>query len=65
MSRYLKGRGFALQTVAAQLLATLAISALALAIDHQIAISLFAEQATVRTGNVRGVDCPGRVAAVP
>ncbi|WP_339367099.1 ATP synthase subunit I [Cellvibrio sp. OA-2007] len=42
MSRYLKGRGFALRTVAAQLLATLAFSVLALAIDQQIAISLFA-----------------------
>lgn len=41
MSRYLKGRGFALQTVAVQLLVTLVISALALAINNQIAISLF------------------------
>lgn len=42
MSRYLKGRGFALQTVAVQLLATLAISSLALAVNNQIATSLFA-----------------------
>lgn len=42
MSRYLKGRGFALQTVAVQLLATLAISGVALAVDNKIAISLFA-----------------------
>lgn len=40
MSRYLKGRGFALQTVAVQLLVTLVISALTLAVDNQIAISL-------------------------
>ena len=42
MSRYLKGRGFALQTVVIQLLATLAISSLAFAVNNQIAISLFA-----------------------
>ena len=42
MSRYFKGRGFALQTVAVQLLATLAISSLALAVNNQIATSLFA-----------------------
>lgn len=42
MSRYLKGRGFALQIVAVQLLATLAISSLALAVNNQIATSLFA-----------------------
>lgn len=42
MSRYLKGRGFALRTVAAQLLATLAISSVALAANSQIAISLLA-----------------------
>ncbi len=42
MSRYLKGRGFALRTVAVQLLATLAISSLALVANNQIAISLFA-----------------------
>lgn len=42
MSRYLKGRDFALQTVAVQLLVTLAISAMGLAVNNQIAISLFA-----------------------
>ena len=52
MSRYLKGRGFALQTVAAQLLATLAISALALAINNQIAISLFAGGIICVTANL-------------
>lgn len=52
MSRYLKGRGFALQTVVAQLLATLAISALALAVDHQIAISLFAGGIICVTANL-------------
>lgn len=41
MSRYLKGRDFALQTVAIQLLVTLAFSALGLAVNNQIAISLF------------------------
>lgn len=41
MSRYLNGRGFALRIVAVQLLVTLVISALALAINDQIAISLF------------------------
>ena len=52
MSRYLKGRGFALQTVTAQLLATLAISALALAINNQIAISLFAGGIICVTANL-------------
>lgn len=52
MSRYLKGRGFALQTVAAQLLATLAISVLALAVDNQIAISLFAGGIICVTANL-------------
>jgi ATP synthase protein I len=41
MSRYLKGRDFALQTVVIQLLVTLAMSALGLAVNNQIAISLF------------------------
>ena len=52
MSRYLKGRDFALQTVAAQLLATLAISSLALAINTQIAISLFAGGIICVTANL-------------
>lgn len=52
MSRYLKGRGFALQTVAAQLLVTLAISALALAINTQVAISLFAGGIICVTANL-------------
>jgi ATP synthase protein I len=52
MSRYLKGRGFALQTVAAQLVATLAISSLALAINTQIAISLFAGGIICVTANL-------------
>ncbi len=52
MSRYLKGRGFALQTVAAQLLATLTLSALALAINNQIAISLFAGGIICVTANL-------------
>lgn len=41
MSRYLKGRDFALQTVAVQLVTTLALGALGLAVEKQIAISLF------------------------
>lgn len=41
MSRYLKGRGFALKMVAAQLLTTVAISVLILIVNNQIAISLF------------------------
>ena len=52
MSRYLKGRGFALQTVAAQLLATLALGAMALAINTQIAISLFAGGIICVTANL-------------
>ena len=52
MSRYLKGRGFALQTVAAQFLATLAISALALAINIQVAFSLFAGGIICVTANL-------------
>jgi ATP synthase protein I len=52
MSRYLKGRGFALQTVAAQLVATLAISILALAINTQIAISMFAGGIICVTANL-------------
>src|SRR6187431_451912 len=52
MSRYLKGRGFALQTVAAQLVATLAISTLALAINTQIAISMFAGGIICVTANL-------------
>jgi ATP synthase protein I len=52
MSRYLKGRGFALQTVAAQLLTTLAISSVALAINTQVAISLFAGGIICVTANL-------------
>jgi ATP synthase protein I len=52
MSRYLKGRGFALQIVAAQLLATLAISALGFAISKQIAFSLFAGGIICVTANL-------------
>jgi ATP synthase protein I len=52
MSRYLNGRGFALQTIAAQFLATLLISALALAINIQAAISLFAGGIICVTANV-------------
>lgn len=52
MSRYLKGRGFALQTVAAQLLATLVFSTLALAVNSQIAISLFAGGIICVTANL-------------
>jgi len=52
MSRYLKGRGFALQTVAAQLLTTLAISNVALAINTQVAISLFAGGIICVTANL-------------
>ena len=52
MSRYLKGRGFALQTVAAQLVATLAISTLVLAINTQIAISMFAGGIICVTANL-------------
>lgn len=52
MSRYLKGRDFALQTVTAQLLATLAISSLALAINTQVAISLFAGGIICVTANL-------------
>ncbi len=52
MSRYLKGRGFALQTVAAQLLATLAISALGFAISKQIGFSLFAGGIICVTANL-------------
>ena len=52
MSRYLKGRDFALQTVAVQLLVTLALSALGLAINKQIAISLFAGGIICVTANL-------------
>jgi len=52
MSCYLKGRGFALQTVAAQLLTTLAISNVALAINTQVAISLFAGGIICVTANL-------------
>ena len=41
MSRYLKGRGLALQTVAAQLVLTLVTAATGLAISHPIAASIF------------------------
>lgn len=41
MSRYLKGRGLALQTVAAQLVVTLVAAATALAISYPIAVSIF------------------------
>jgi ATP synthase protein I len=41
MSRYLKGRGLALQTVAAQLVLTLVAAATGLAISHPIAVSIF------------------------
>lgn len=41
MSRYLKGRGLALQTVAAQLVLTLVATATGLAISHPIAVSIF------------------------
>ncbi len=41
MSRYLKGRGFALQTVAAQLVVTLVAAATALVISYPIAASIF------------------------
>ncbi len=41
LSRYLKGRGFALQTVAAQLVVTLVAAATALVISYPIAISIF------------------------
>lgn len=40
MSRYLKGREFALQAVLTQLCLTLALSAVGLAVNNQIAISL-------------------------
>ncbi len=40
MSRYLKGRDFALQTLLAQLCVTLALGAAGLAANYQIAISL-------------------------
>ncbi|MEN0037370.1 MAG: ATP synthase subunit I [Cellvibrio sp.] len=52
MSRYLKGRDFALQTVAVQLLVTLAISAMGLAVNNQIAISLFAGGIICVTANL-------------
>ena len=52
MSRYLKGRDFALQTVAVQLLVTLVLSALGLAINKQIAISLFAGGIICVTANL-------------
>lgn len=41
MSRYLKGRGFALQTVAAQLAFALVAAATGLAISVPIAVSIF------------------------
>jgi ATP synthase protein I len=41
MSRYIKGRGIALQTVLIQFVATLVIGAAGLAINQQIAIALF------------------------
>ncbi len=41
MSRYLKGRGLALRTVAAQLVLTLVAAATGLAISHPIAVSIF------------------------
>ena len=52
MSRYLKGRDLALQTVAVQLLVTLAISAMGLAVNSQIAISLFAGGIICVTANL-------------
>ncbi len=52
MSRYLRGRDFALQTVAIQLLVTMALSALGLAINKQIAISLFAGGIICVTANL-------------
>ncbi len=48
LSRYLKGRDIALQTVAAQLVLTLVAAATALAINESIAISIF-------TGGIIGV----------
>lgn len=41
MSRYLKGRGFALQAVITQFVVTLVIGTAGLAINQQIAIALF------------------------
>jgi ATP synthase protein I len=41
LSRYLKGRGLALQTVAAQLVLTLVAAATGLVISHSIAVSIF------------------------
>lgn len=41
LSRYLKGRGLALQTVAAQLVLTLVAAATGLAVSHPIAVSIF------------------------
>jgi len=41
MSRYLKGRGFALQTVMTQFVVTLVIGAAGLAMNQHIAIALF------------------------
>lgn len=41
MSRYIKGRGLALRTVAAQLIFTLVAAATALAISYPIAVSVF------------------------
>ena len=52
MSRYLKGRGLVLQTVAVQLLATLVISALAILGDRNIAISMFAGGIICVTANL-------------
>jgi ATP synthase protein I len=52
MSRYIKGRGFALQTVTVQLLTTGVISALGLAISKQIAMSLFAGGIICATANL-------------
>lgn len=52
MSRYINGRGFALQTVTIQLLTTGVISALGFAISKQIAISLFAGGIICATANL-------------
>lgn len=52
MSRYIKGRGFALQTVTVQLLTTGVISALGLVISKQIAMSLFAGGIICATANL-------------